>query len=284
MFLVPGPDFPTGGLIYGKLRHRQAYRTGRGSIVMRGKATSRRQHKGEREQIVVTEIPYQVNKARLHAKIAELMKEKRIEGISEVRDESDREGIRLVVELKKDVFPQVILNQLYRLTDLQTSFGVINLSIVNGRPAVLDLKETLVHFVEHRREVVTRRCRYELRQAEAQRELVEGLGMATQDVDRVVATIRSSRDTDEARARLMQAPAARPRRVPPPRRPPRGRVPAADGEGRLLPLRAPGQGHPRDAPLPPHRPRDARSSPRNTVSCSRRSSGSARSSPTPPCS
>src|SRR6185503_15550981 len=150
--------------------------------------------KGDREQIVVTEIPYQVNKARMVAKIAECMKEKRIEGIAEVRDESDREGIRVVVELKKDIFPQVVLNQLYRLTDLQSTFGVINLSIANGRPAVLTLKETLEHFVEHRREVVTRRCRYELRRAEAQRELVEGLGMATTDIDRVVATIRSSAD------------------------------------------------------------------------------------------
>jgi DNA gyrase subunit A len=203
LFLVPGPDFPTGGLIYGKSGIEQAYRTGRGSIVMRGKAEVEKTHKGDREQIVVTEIPYQVNKAKLHAKIAELMKDKRIEGISEVRDESDREGIRLVVELKKDVFPQVILNQLYRLTDLQTSFGVINLSIVNGRPAILTLKETLSHFVEHRREVVTRRCRYELRQAEAQREIVEGLGMATSDIDRVVATIRASRDPEEARTNLM---------------------------------------------------------------------------------
>ncbi len=206
MALVPGPDFPTGGLIYGKAGIDQAYRTGRGSIVMRGKAEVEKTHKGDREQIIVTEIPYQVNKAKLHAKIAELMRDKRIEGISEVRDESDREGIRLVVELKKDVFPQVILNQLYRLTDLQTSFGVINLSIVNGRPAVLTLKETLEHFVEHRREVVTRRCRYELRQAEAQREIVEGLGMATADVDRVVATIRGSRDTEDARANLMALP------------------------------------------------------------------------------
>ncbi|MEZ4310407.1 MAG: DNA gyrase subunit A [Polyangiaceae bacterium] len=206
MLHVPGPDFPTGGLIYGKSGIDQAYRTGRGSIVMRGKAEIEKTHKGDREQIVVTEIPYQVNKAKLHAKIAELMKDKRIEGISEVRDESDREGIRLVIELKKDVFPQVILNQLYRLTDLQTSFGVINLSIVNGRPAVLSLKETLEHFVEHRREVVTRRCRFELRKAEAQREIVEGLGMAVGDVDRVVATIRASRDTEEARANLMALP------------------------------------------------------------------------------
>jgi DNA gyrase subunit A len=206
MLLVPGPDFPTGGLIYGRSGIESAYRTGRGSIVMRGRAEVEKTHKGDREQIIVTEIPYQVNKAKLHAKIAELMRDKRIEGISEVRDESDRDGIRLVVELKKDVFPQVVLNQLYRLTDLQTSFGVINLSIVAGRPAVLSLKETLDHFIEHRREVVTRRCRYELRQAEAQREIVEGLGMATSDIDRVVSTIRKSRDPEEARTNLMALP------------------------------------------------------------------------------
>ncbi len=206
MLHIPGPDFPTGGLIYGKAGIDQAYRTGRGAVVMRGKAEVEKTHKGDKEQIVITEIPYQVNKAKLHAKIAELMKDKRIEGISEVRDESDREGIRLVVELKKDIFPQVILNQLYRLTDLQTSFGVINLSIVNGRPAVLNLKETLEYFIEHRREVVTRRCRYELRQAEAQREIVEGLGMATSDIDRVVSTIRSSRDSEDARQNLMKLP------------------------------------------------------------------------------
>ena len=201
--LVPGPDFPTGGLIYGRIGIEQAYRTGRGSIVMRGRTVVEKTLKGDREQIIVTEIPYQVNKARMVAKIAECMKEKRIEGISEVRDESDREGIRVVVELKQDVFPQVILNQLFRLTELQTSFGVINLAIVNGRPAVLTLKETIEYFVEHRREVVTRRCRFELRQAESQRELVEGLGMATSDIDRVVATIRASRDTDDAKQNLL---------------------------------------------------------------------------------
>jgi DNA gyrase subunit A len=204
--IVPGPDFPTGGMIYGRTGIEQAYRTGRGSIVMRGRTLVEKTLKGDREQIIVTEIPYQVNKARLVAKIAECMKEKRIEGISEVRDESDREGMRIVIELKKDIFPQVILNQLYRLTDLQASFGVINLSIANGRPAVLTLKETLAHFVEHRREVVTRRCRYELREAEAQRELVEGLGMATSDIDRVVATIRASRDSEEARDNLQKLP------------------------------------------------------------------------------
>ncbi len=204
--IVPGPDFPTGGVIYGKSGIVQAYSTGRGSITMRGKSHVEKTMKGDREQIVVTEIPYQVNKARLVAKIAECIKEKRIEGISEVRDESDREGMRIVVELKKDIFPQVVLNQLFRLTDLQATFGVINLSIADGRPAVLSLKETLAHFIEHRREVVTRRCRYELRQAEAQRELVEGLGMATSDIDRVVATIRASADPDDARVNLMALP------------------------------------------------------------------------------
>ena len=206
--IVPGPDFPTGGLIYGRSGIESAYRTGRGSIVMRGRTLIEKTHKGDREQIIVHEIPYQVNKARLVAKIAECQKEKRIEGISEVRDESDREGMRIVIELKKDAFPQVILNQLFRLTDLQASFGVINLSIAHGRPAVLNLKETLVHFVEHRREVVTRRSRFELRQAEAQRELVEGLGMATSDIDLIVKTIRQSRDSDEAREALQKLPLA----------------------------------------------------------------------------
>jgi DNA gyrase subunit A len=233
---------------------------------MRGKSHVEKQQKGEREQIVVTEIPYQVNKARLVAKIAELIREKRIEGISEVRDESDREGIRLVVELKKDVFPQVILNQLYRLTDLQTSFGVINLSIVGGRPAVLDLKETLEHFVEHRREVVTRRTRYELRQAEAQRELVEGLGMATGDIDRVVEDDPQLRDTDEARTALMSsrcaasasssvAPAAPRTRSPTPRR--RGTTSSPSARPR-----------PSSRCASPASPASsARSSPRNTASC-----------------
>ncbi len=206
MLHVPGPDFPTGGFIYGKAGIAQAYKTGRGSIVVRGRSLVEKQPKGEREQIVLTEIPYQVNKARLVQKIAECIRDKRIEGISEVRDESDREGMRVVIELKKDVFPQVILNQLYRLTDLQSTFGVINLSIAGGKPAVLNLKETLEHFVEHRREVVTRRSRYELRKAEAQLELVEGLGVATGDIDRIVATIRASKDAEEAHAALMKLP------------------------------------------------------------------------------
>ncbi len=202
---IQGPDFPTGGLIYGRYGLEQAYRTGRGTVVMRGRMTvEKTMGKGDREQLVVTEIPYQVNKARLVAKIAECGRDKRIEGLGEVRDESDREGMRIVIELRKDAHPEIVQNNLYKLTDLQSSFGVINLSIANGRPAVLNLKETLVHFIEHRREVVTRRCRYELRMAQAQREIIEGLGMATSDIDLVVSTIRKSADPDEAKQNLLQ--------------------------------------------------------------------------------
>jgi DNA gyrase subunit A len=207
--IVPGPDFPTGGIIYGRSGIEQAYRTGRGTIVVRARAiTEKIAGRQDREQIVVTELPYQVNKARLHTKIAELVKDKRVEGISEVRDESDRDGMRLVIELRKDVFPQVVLNQLYRLTDMQTTFGVINLSIVEGRPEVLDLKSTLRVFIDHRREVVTRRSRYELQQAQAEREIVEGLGMAVTEVDLVIKTIRASSDPDVARTALMKLPLA----------------------------------------------------------------------------
>ena len=202
--IVPGPDFPTGALIYGISGIHQAYMTGRGSVVMRARSTVEDiRGSQDREQLVITELPYQVNKARLCSRIAELMRDKRIEGISEVRDESDRDGIRVVVELKKDVYPQVVLNHLYRLTALQSSFGIINLSIVENRPRVLDLKETLQYFVEHRREVIRRRCRFDLRKAAARREIVEGLGMATTAIDVVVSTIRASKDVDEARARLM---------------------------------------------------------------------------------
>ncbi|NOU30242.1 MAG: DNA gyrase subunit A [Polyangiaceae bacterium] len=207
MRLVPGPDFPTAGLIYGRTGIEAAQRTGRGTILMRARMeVEKSPGRGEREQIVVTEIPYQVNKARVHARIGELLRDKKIEGISEVRDESDRDGIRLVIELKKDVVPQIVVNQLYRMTDLQSSFGYINLAIDRGRPAVLNLKETLAAFIEHRRDVVTRRTRFELRQAEGQREIVEGLGMATTEVDLVVRTIRQSRDPETAREALMKLP------------------------------------------------------------------------------
>jgi DNA gyrase subunit A len=206
---IPGPDFPTAGLIYGRAGIESAYRTGRGSVVMRARMiVEKSPGRGEKEQIVVTEIPYQVNKARTHTRISELVRDKKIEGISEIRDESDRDGIRLVIELKKDVIPQIVINQLYRQTDLQTAFGVINLAILQGRPAVLTLKETLEAFVAHRRDVVTKRSRYELRQAEAQLEIVEGLGVAVTDVDLVVKTIRQSPDPEAAREALMALPLA----------------------------------------------------------------------------
>lgn len=203
---VLGPDFPTGASIYGRAGIHQAYTTGRGSVVMRARSEVEKVQGAEREQLVFTEIPYQVNKARLAAKIGELIRDKRIEGIREIRDESDRDGMRLVVELKKDIFPQVVLNQLFRLTDLQCSFGIINLSIVHGRPAVMNLKETLEVFVEHRREVVSRRTRFELSRADGARDLVEGLGMAITEVDLVISTIRQSPDPDTARERLMALP------------------------------------------------------------------------------
>ncbi len=207
MRFVAGPDFPTGGIIFGKSGIWQAYSTGRGSIVVRARTEVEKVHGGsDREQIIVTEIPYQVNKARLHAKIGELIRDRRIEGIREVRDESDRDGMRLVIELKKDVLPQVIQNQLFRMTELQSTFGIINLSIVNGRPAVLGLRDMLQIFIEHRRDVVSRRTRHELAQAEGQRELVEGLGMAITEVDVVIRTIRESPDPEAARERLMRLP------------------------------------------------------------------------------
>ena len=207
MRFVPGPDFPTGAVIYGRSGIEQAQRTGRGTIVMRARIhVEKAQGRGEREQIVITEIPYQMNKARVAARIGELVREKKLEGISEIRDESDRDGIRLVVELKRDVVPQVVINQLYRMTDLQSTFGVINLAIVQGRPQVLNLRETLAVFIEHRRDVVTRRTRFELNQAEGQRELVEGLGMATTDIDKVIKTIRAARDSEQARVALMALP------------------------------------------------------------------------------
>jgi DNA gyrase subunit A len=204
---LKGPDFPTAGFIYGTAGIRQALHTGRGRIVMRARtAFEPMPGKGDREQLIVTELPYMVNKAELIKKIAQLVREKKIEGISDLRDESDRDGMRMVFELKRDAPGQIVLNQLYQQTALQSSFSVNQLAIVAGRPRLLNLKETLELFIEHRREVVTRRTRFELREALAQRELVEGLGMAVTDVDLVVNTIRKSRDTDEARAALMLLP------------------------------------------------------------------------------
>jgi len=202
---VKGPDFPTAGYIYGRSGIHLGYRTGRGRILMRARATIEQlPGRGEREMIVITEIPYQVNKAELLKKIADLVRDKRLEGISDIRDESDRDGLRIVVELKRDAHGEIVLNKLYQMTALQSTFGYNCLAIVGQRPEVLDLRSALLRFIDHRREVVVRRTRYDLRQAKAQRELVEGLGMAVTDVDLVVSTIRSSKDVDEARERLMK--------------------------------------------------------------------------------
>jgi DNA gyrase subunit A len=202
--IVPGPDFPTGGFIYGRRGIRDAYETGRGSLVMRARAAIDRVGKNhDKEAIVITEIPYQVNKARLLELIAELVNEKRIEGISDLRDESDREGMRIVIELKRDAIAQVVINKLYKLTPMQTTFGVINLSIVNGQPQILSLGDTIRHFVEHRREVVTRRTQFDLDKAEARAHILEGLKKALDNLDEVITLIRKSKTAEEARIGLI---------------------------------------------------------------------------------
>ena len=204
MGMVPGPDFPTGGFIYGREGIRHAYETGRGMVIMRARASIDRAGKsGERMAIVVTEIPYQVNKAKLLERIAELVNDKKLEGISDLRDESDREGMRIVMELKRDAIPDIVLNNLYKLTPMQQSFGVINLAIVNGQPRELNLIDTLNIFFEHRREVVTRRTKFDLKKAEARAHILEGLKKALDNLDAVIALIRKSKSTPEAREALM---------------------------------------------------------------------------------
>ena len=204
MGMMPGPDFPTGGFIYGREGIRHAYETGRGSIMMRARAAI--EHIGrtaDRMAIIVTEIPYQVNKAKLLERIAELINDKKIEGVSDLRDESDRDGMRIVIELKRDALPDIVLNNLYKLTPMQQSFGVINLAIVNGQPRELNLIDTLNIFFEHRREVVVRRTRYELRKAEARAHILEGLKKALDNLDAVITLIRKSKNAPEAREALM---------------------------------------------------------------------------------
>jgi DNA gyrase subunit A len=199
--IVTGPDFPTGGFIYRSEELKRSYTTGRGVIQMRARAGIDRIGRGtqERDAIVITEIPFQVNKARLIERIAELVNEKKLEGISDLRDESDRNGMRIVVELKRDAVPQVILNKLYKLTPMQSSFGVINLAIVNGQPRVLNIKQMLEAFIDFRREVVRRRTEYELRKARARAHILEGLTKAIDALDYIVTLIRNSRSVDEAR-------------------------------------------------------------------------------------
>jgi len=201
--IIKGPDFPTAGFIYGLKGIQDAYETGRGVLVLRARAVVEVNEKTERETILITELPYQVNKARLIEKIAELIRERKIEGISDIRDESDREGMRIVLELKRGEVAAIILNQLFKHTQMQTSFGVIMLALVNNQPQVLNLKQVLQYFLEFRREVVIRRARFELRQAEARAHILEGLKIALENIEGVIALIRRSQSPDSAKNGLV---------------------------------------------------------------------------------
>ncbi|MFA5219006.1 MAG: DNA gyrase subunit A [Bacteroidales bacterium] len=200
---IKAPDFPTGGIIYGYQGVREAFETGRGRIVIRGKATIETLPNG-RERIIITEIPYMVNKAEMIIKTADLINDKKIDGISNVNDESDRTGMRIVYDLKKDAVANVVLNMLYKLTPLQTAFSVNNIALVNGRPKMLNLRDLIDHFIAHRLDVVLRRTRYELDQAEKKAHILEGLLIALDHLDEVIALIRASKNPDEAKAGLME--------------------------------------------------------------------------------
>ena len=199
---IKAPDFPTGGTIYGYEGVKEAFKTGRGRIVMRAKTMF--EEVNGKESIIVTEIPYQVNKAEMIKKTADLVNEKKIEGISTIRDESDRTGMRIVYELKRDAVPNVVLNTLYKFTQLQSSFSVNNIALVKGRPEMLNLKDLIHHFVEHRHEVVIRRAQYDLRKAEERAHILEGLIIASDNIDEVIKIIRGSKDGEEARAKLIE--------------------------------------------------------------------------------
>ncbi|MEL7569365.1 MAG: DNA gyrase subunit A [Eubacteriaceae bacterium] len=200
---IKGPDFPTGGMIMGKNGIYSSYRTGRGMIKMRAQTVIEEDKRG-RERIVITEIPYQVNKARLVEKIADLVKEKKIEGISDIRDESNREGMRIAIDLKKDISSQIILNLLYKYTQMQETFGVILLALVNNEPKVLNLKEILYYYLEHQKEILIRRTKYDLEKAEERAHILEGLRIALENIDEVVEIIKTSKDVSEARTRLIE--------------------------------------------------------------------------------
>ncbi len=204
MQYVPGPDFPTGGIIYGTKGIKEAYKNGRGIFKIRARVVVEKDKRTERETVIVTELPYQVNKAKLVEKIAELVRDKHIQGVSFVRDESDREGMRIAVGLKKEQIAGVVINQLYKMTRMETTFGVIFLAIVNNRPELLTLKEILEHFILHRKEIVIRRTRFDLKKAEDRAHILEGLKIALDNLDDVVALIRKSQSPAEAKEELIQ--------------------------------------------------------------------------------
>jgi DNA gyrase subunit A len=200
--VIKGPDFPTGAYIYGREGIKEAYETGRGRVVMRARAQIEERETSNKSQIVVTEIPYQVNKENLVKSIAELATEKKIEGITGINDESDKDGMRIVIELKRDAIPNVVLNQLYKHTQMQTTFGVIMLALTNGAPKVMNLKELLEHFIEHRHHVIVRRTQFDLEAAQAREHILDGLKIAVDNIDEVIKIIRKSEDTAEADAKL----------------------------------------------------------------------------------
>jgi DNA gyrase subunit A len=202
--IIPGPDFPTGGIIYGNESIREAYHTGRGAIRMRARIAVEKDKRTQRETLVITELPYQVNKAKLIENIAALIRDKVINGVQYIRDESDREGMRIALGLRKDQIAGVIINQLYKHTRMETSFGTIFLAVVNGRPELLNLKEILQYFILHRKEIIIRRTRYDLKKAEDQAHILEGLKVALDNLDEVVALIRASKSPSEAKSQLIQ--------------------------------------------------------------------------------
>jgi len=204
MGIMPGPDFPTGGFIYGRKGMRSAFLTGRGSVTMRARAIVEIHPRTKRESLIVTELPYQVNKAVLIKHIATLVRDKKIEGISDLRDESDRDGLRIAIELKRNEIPEVILNNLYKHTQLQCNFGCNMLALMDGQPKLCGVREFLNHFIDHRRQVVTRRCLFELARAEARAHILEGLLIALDHIDEVIKLIRASQTADEARGGLMR--------------------------------------------------------------------------------
>jgi DNA gyrase subunit A len=201
--IIKGPDFPTAGIICGREGIKEAYETGRGKVIVRARASIEHQ-KGNKDSIIITELPYQVNKANLITAIADLAQDKKVEGISDIRDESDKQGIRVVIELKRDVEPQIVLNYLYKHTQLETTFGIINLALVNNRPLVLNIKQILVHFIDHRRVIVRRRTQFELDKALRRAHILEGLRIAIKFINQIIKTIRESKSTAEAKVALMK--------------------------------------------------------------------------------
>jgi DNA gyrase subunit A len=201
--LVPAPDFPTAGIIYGTVGVKEGYRTGRGRVVMRGRTHFEDRDKGGRQSIIIDELPYQVNKKTLIEKIAELVNEKKIEGISDLRDESDKSGMRVVIELKRSEIPEVVLNNLYKQTQLQDTFGMNMVALLDGQPRLLNLKQMLEAFLRHRREVVTRRTVFELRKARERGHVLEGLAVALANVDEMIAIIKAAPTPPEAKKDLM---------------------------------------------------------------------------------